>query len=64
MHTNVIVLNVHRHTVIAFMQSNKPMNSDRVEMQFHFLFLELRDCCGPLLQVHENTINKLCECTQ
>jgi len=58
MHTNVIVLNARRHTVIAFMQSNKPMNSDGVEMQFHCLLLELRDCCSPLLQVHENIINK------
>ena len=58
MHTNVIVLNARRHTVIAFMQSNKPIYSDGTEMQFHFLLLELRDCCSLLWQVHENRINK------
>jgi hypothetical protein len=37
MHINVIVLNARHDTVIAFMQSNKPMNSDGFEIQFHFV---------------------------
>jgi len=32
MHMNVIVLNARSDTAIAFIQSNKPMNSDGVEM--------------------------------
>jgi hypothetical protein len=36
MHVNAIVLNASCDTVTAFMQSNKPINSDEVEMQFHF----------------------------
>jgi hypothetical protein len=58
MHIHVTALNARHDTVIAFMQSNKPMNSDGVEMQFHFLLLELRDCCSPFWQVRVNRINK------
>jgi short-subunit dehydrogenase involved in D-alanine esterification of teichoic acids len=36
MHINVIVLNAGCDTVTAFMQSNKPMKSDEIEMQFNF----------------------------
>jgi hypothetical protein len=58
MHINVTVLNARRDTVIAYTQSNKPMNSDGVEMQFNFLLLELRDCCNPLLEAQVNRINR------